>query len=457
MITAKLGQVVLAGAKTATLDLYGDGLLSLDVGNAVTQAPAGPGGKPVTALVTNTGVIRADGGTVQLTAREADGLVQDLVRAGGKISADSVGSKTGTVVLGGLGGSIVLSGVVTAEGRAPGSVGGQVQVDASQGVVLAAGSRINASGAAGGGTVAIGTTLARAKGGPGTASALTAQTVQVAQGASIAANATANGNGGRVTVLSSLSTSMAGNISAKGGPQGGDGGFVEVSGEQAFTLTGAIDVSALLGNLGTILLDPANLTIIGTAGDQDGNLNTNHGTILFGGTSTTNNTVSNTEIEAQTGNIVLQAVTDITVSAPINLTTPGQALTLQAGDNLQVKSGASITTQGNITLSAADSSITGFAASGGLQLLDTVSTSSGTVKLSAGTTGISLKGNVTGTVVDLDTTGGGVTQASTNVIDAGTLVSSVTLSGNVLLLGTQNIIHGSTGLTDQRRRHRPGG
>jgi len=62
---------------------------------------AGPGGQLVTALVTNTGVIRADGGTVQLTAREADGLVQDLVRAGGKISTDSVGSKTGTVVLGG--------------------------------------------------------------------------------------------------------------------------------------------------------------------------------------------------------------------------------------------------------------------------------------------------------------------------------------------------------------------
>ena len=95
MITAKLGHVVLAGAKTATLDLYGDGLLSLDVSNQVTQAPVGPNGQPVTALVTNTGVIGAAGGTVQLTAREADGLVQNLVRAGGKISADSVGSKTG--------------------------------------------------------------------------------------------------------------------------------------------------------------------------------------------------------------------------------------------------------------------------------------------------------------------------------------------------------------------------
>ena len=81
-ITAKLGHVVLAGAKTATLDLYGDGLLSLEVTNQVAQAPAG-----ATALVTNTGVIIADGGTVQLTVRAADGIVQNLVQAGGSISA----------------------------------------------------------------------------------------------------------------------------------------------------------------------------------------------------------------------------------------------------------------------------------------------------------------------------------------------------------------------------------
>ena len=90
VITAKLGHVVLAGAKTATLDLYGDGLLSLDVSNQVTQAPAG-----ATALVTNTGVIIADGGTVQLTARAADGIVQALVQAGGRIRAATVGAQTG--------------------------------------------------------------------------------------------------------------------------------------------------------------------------------------------------------------------------------------------------------------------------------------------------------------------------------------------------------------------------
>ena len=96
VINAKLGHVVLAGAKTATLDLYGDGLLSLDVTNQVTQAPANKDGTTATALVTNTGVIVADGGTVQLTARAADGIVQNLVRAGGKIRAATMGDQTGS-------------------------------------------------------------------------------------------------------------------------------------------------------------------------------------------------------------------------------------------------------------------------------------------------------------------------------------------------------------------------
>ncbi len=116
--------MVLAGAKTATLDLYGDGLLSLDVTNQVTQAPVGADGKTVTALVTNTGVIIADGGTVQLTARAADGIVQNLVQAGGKIRAATMGDQTGTIALNGVGGSIVVEGQLSTPGRAPGTRGG---------------------------------------------------------------------------------------------------------------------------------------------------------------------------------------------------------------------------------------------------------------------------------------------------------------------------------------------
>ena len=91
VISAKLGHVVLGGAQTATLDLYGDGLLAIDVTKQVTQAPVDKDGKVVTALVTNTGTVRADGGTVLLTASAVDGVVQTLVTAGGNISAPSVG------------------------------------------------------------------------------------------------------------------------------------------------------------------------------------------------------------------------------------------------------------------------------------------------------------------------------------------------------------------------------
>jgi filamentous hemagglutinin family protein len=98
VINAKLGEVVLAGAKTATLDLFGDALLRLDVSNEVTETPEG-----ATALVTNTGRIVAKNGTIELTARAADGVIQTLIKAGGKVSATDV-------VLRGVGGAIVVTG-----------------------------------------------------------------------------------------------------------------------------------------------------------------------------------------------------------------------------------------------------------------------------------------------------------------------------------------------------------
>lgn len=258
VITARLGHVVLAGATEATLDLYGDGLVSIDVSGAVKQAPAGPDGKPVSALVTNSGVIQANGGTVQLTARETDGLVQNLVQADGKITANTVGGKTGTIVLNGVGGSIVVIGQLDAEGVAAGTAGGHVVADSAKNVTLTSTARINASGKAGGGVVAIGTTLARATGGPSVKSTVTAQNVSIDPGATIAANATSKGNGGRVSVLSTGTTTMNGTISAEGGPNGGNGGFVETSGAQVSDPDGKVYVSAPDGAIGTWLLDPSN-------------------------------------------------------------------------------------------------------------------------------------------------------------------------------------------------------
>ncbi|MCH3843151.1 hypothetical protein LZC30_09500, partial [Campylobacter jejuni] len=80
---AKLGRVALAGAKTVTVDFHGDGLLSFDATSTVNELPKDADGKPVSALVTNAGVIRADGGTVLLTARAVKGVIDNVVNTDG--------------------------------------------------------------------------------------------------------------------------------------------------------------------------------------------------------------------------------------------------------------------------------------------------------------------------------------------------------------------------------------
>jgi filamentous hemagglutinin family protein len=351
-ITATLGHVVLAGAKTATLDMYGDGLVALDVTNQVTQVPIAADGTKATALVTNTGTILAAGGTVQLTARAADGVVQTLVNAGGKIATPSLGNSTGTISLNAIGGSVIVEGQLSATGDTPGSTGGAVGVLATSGVGVAAGAKIDVSGKAGGGMVAVGTTLARAKGGPSVKNPATARNVVVQQGATIKADATVKGNGGRVTVLSGNVTRMDGAITAKGGPQGGNGGFVEVSGNTLGVTTGSIVVSAPQGTAGTVLFDPIFLDIdniaSGAAGTEDQNFFDNGGTILVGdGKTGTPDTISANAFGQLSGDVLLQAQQTISVNASFSVNLG--SLTLQAGSRITVNSGATASADTDVT------------------------------------------------------------------------------------------------------------
>jgi filamentous hemagglutinin family protein len=434
-INARLGHVVLAGVKTATLDLYGDGLLALDVSNQVTKAPMGTDGKQVTALVTNNGVIRADGGTVQLTAAAADGVLRNLVQAGGTISANSVGARTGTVTVAGIGGSVSVTGVVSAAGTAANTTGGQIGVNATGAVTLASKARIDASGAAGGGTVAIGTTLQRAKGGPGTVPTLTAANVTIRKGASINANARTTGNGGRVVVLSGGTTRMNGTVTATGGSQSGDGGFVEVSGPN-LGLTGSINLSASHGTIGTLLLDPTDLAIVesGTipGSKVDGEFNSNTLAFVAADGTPLPSTINASTIENTQGNVVIQATGTIDVRTTLSV---NNGLTIQAGGNLTIEPGATVQAASSILLQSGM-----VTPSGALAINAGVTAFEGGVTLIAGTGGIVLNGNISGGSVDLNATGGGVTQASGVGINATTLLSSNGVTGDVSLLGSNSVV-----------------
>ncbi|HSZ89767.1 MAG TPA: hypothetical protein VK822_10395, partial [Acetobacteraceae bacterium] len=397
-------------------------------------------GRTAIALVTNSGLVVADGGTVQLTARAADGIVQNLVQAGGKIRVATIGDHTGTIALNGVGGSIVVDGQLSAPGKAPGTKGGAIEVMSNGNVGIATTARIAASGKTGGGVIAIGTTSDRARGGPGVTAAMTATNVTVQQGATIAANAATNGPGGHVAILSQDTTRVAGTIRAKGGKNGGDGGFAEVSGEH-LSLTGDVDLSAPGGITGTLLLDPHNLTIIHSStasGSLDGTLGAN-AQIVYGDHHGGTDTVTDSEINSLDANILLQAVRTITLNSgtPLILgANKSLMLQTQTGD---ISIGSSITASGtgSIIMQAGTS-----LGSGGKLLLNgdlITDAAKGAITLQADG-GINVgAAKLTGGTIDLSTmTSGGISQSSGGMLTAGTLTSSNGVAGDATLMSGLN-------------------
>lgn len=361
VIEAKLGRVALAGAKTVTVDFHGDGLLSFDATSTVSELPKDADGKPVSALVTNAGVIRADGGTVLMTARAVKGVIDNVVNTDGIVSAKAVGTQNGKIVLsGGDAGTVNVAGTVEATGTGAGERGGKVVVTGEH-VNVARGAAIDVSGAAGGGEIALGSQGVAPDDGSAAFSGKSS-TVKVAAGATLKADALVKGNGGSITMWSNDATAFAGSLSARGGKDGGDGGFAEVSSNKNIGLTGSADLRAPKGKTGLLLIDPTDLRIVDSGngtGSQDGAAG--DGTINGGDANTANNTVSRGLLESLAGttNIKLEATGQITVAdmAAINLkTTSGHSFTMrstQTGGIRFENANTEISTQGgSITLEA---------------------------------------------------------------------------------------------------------
>lgn len=183
---------------------------------------------------------------------DAVGIFADTLRHSGQIEAVSSSTTGGKVLLQGEGDVHVDGGVVAMAG----STGGRIDVLGNR-IALEDGALLRASGPAGGGQVRVGGDYQGASAG-----APNAKRVYMDAGARIEADATGKGKGGRVIVWSDEVTRMHGHISARGGAQGGDGGFVEVSGKDYLEFTGLADLRAARGRKGTLLLDPEDITIV---------------------------------------------------------------------------------------------------------------------------------------------------------------------------------------------------
>jgi len=96
-------------------------------------------------------------------------------------------------------------------------------------------------------------------------------------------------------------TRVYGTLSARGGEQNGTGGFIEASGKQSLDYHAKVDVSAPAGKGGTLLLDPAKITLVGGtgegAGSPDGNTtfrgSSTPGTVNFADNDITSTGISN--------------------------------------------------------------------------------------------------------------------------------------------------------------------
>jgi len=213
-----------------------------------------------------------------------------------------------------------------------------------------------------------------------------ARETRVDLGAAVRADALELGHGGLIAVNSLEATSALGDLSAAGGPQGGNGGFVEVSGMQRLTLDmSRVNVRAGLGGAaGTLLIDPVNIIVRSTAAVGPGEVA--GPSPLLAAVFTTDGEAGNptttiitpAAIQGFAGNVTLEAQQNITVASEVNK--PANTLTLQANlGNITVEPGATVTASG-LTFTA-----------GGNILLDaTISADTGSVLLNAG-------GSITGT------------------------------------------------------------
>ncbi|PHV10749.1 hypothetical protein CSQ89_14495 [Chitinimonas sp. BJB300] len=287
--------------------------------------------------------------------------------------------------------------------------------------------RVDASGKTGGGTILLGgdyqgkNPLVR-----------NAQFTDLASGARLDASAQTNGDGGKIIVWADKDTHSAAAIQARAGAQGGNGGFVEVSGKRALAFNSTVDLGAAQGKRGTLFLDPENLLIAATCSvDCLSTLPVN----LGDGVSTTS-TILASILNTATADISLYASKDITFQTAVNTT---QNLLANAGRNLVVN--APLTSTGNITLTAVNnvSASANIITSGLLALTGNRITqgtgvqlggSGATVKLAVGSGGISQAFNASLLANVLDVSSGGPVDLPSVSSSSGTVAVNATLTGN---------------------------
>lgn len=344
------------------------GTAALAAGNDILLAESGEervfvrgsGGSRQAEGVTNTGEIEANIAELKAHGGNIYGMA---VKNEGRVAATGVTRSGGQIFLSAGGGKVRSTGSLKAK-RSDGS-GGRVRVDSGTTGKTEIGGTVDASGENGaGGEIAIlgneievfdGTLILNdgETGGGRTylgggrhgadASLANATNLSIGSGSLISANARGTGNGGEIVLFATDTTTVHGLVSAQGGTFGGDGGFIELSGQGRLyvpDLVGQVRLSAPLGASGTLLLDPANINVIhGTGGGIMGTTMTD-GALM--------DVLANFPVLIWTSDYGAGGEGDITFAADVNLTwSSAHSLAFQADRDMIFLAGARIFASGS--------------------------------------------------------------------------------------------------------------
>jgi len=365
----------------------------------------------------------------------ADALAATVLNQTGTVRAQSVAERNGRIVLdGGAAGVTEVAGAVDATGGA-GLKGGGIDVTGFR-VAVNDGARVDASGAAGGGRVRVG------GGAAGKASDIrNSDAVWMSPAARVSADALGVGDGGNIVMDGTQAARIYGTLSAKGGPQGGNGGLIETSGGYLDTHGATIDATAALGRGGEWLLDPANLTVIAATSSTT----TSSGTTISTTTTSNLNVATFSPSPGNTSFVIDQDVSSrLGSGVSVTLSTSASDPTPRTNGDITVESGARLVKTGTatpatLTLSAAGSitvngiiggpSAAGAAPVGALNVVLDANQS----RAPAGTNRIVLNGAV------IETNGGFLT-AGVPAALAGTSAAASSFDGAAVVIGNRTRI-----------------
>ncbi|MBN8520345.1 MAG: filamentous hemagglutinin N-terminal domain-containing protein [Alphaproteobacteria bacterium] len=232
VIEAHLGKVTLASGDITTVDFAGDGLIQIEVSDAVLKQN-----------IKNGGVIRADGGRVVMTAASGRNIVESLINNEGDILAHTISDKKGNIRIGGNTATLQNTGNVNASGDVA-NEGGHIDID---GAFVSLGGHIHADGKNGGQIDISARTLSladkiSAQGLEGTGGTITTQVTGNTWETSTS-RMTADGlsDGGVIRAVTSSNHTTSGQYSAQGNT--GKGGKIDITGGSVKMLSAQIDAS----------------------------------------------------------------------------------------------------------------------------------------------------------------------------------------------------------------------